>query len=358
MNNKEFIRLVFVLGSVFILLSIIVNFVIDPFQQYRKPTLYKTFYSGNERALNPGLAKNHDYKSVVIGSSMTENFLISKVNEIAPDAIKLPISAGSAYEHALLLNTVFKTSKKIDTVVIGLDIYAVFGKVDRLDYGEGSVPFYLYDTNYFNDIFYLANFDTLKESVKVFTRKYTHKDSPNLNYENMYQWQHLYENDFGKKKVLALEEKYKEDKKFLKSDYSFENLNNSFDYNFLSIVQNNPNIKFIFFYPPYSILEYRRWYKNGTLEDILKFKKHVISQLGILNNVEVYDFHSASEITTNLDNYKDFSHYHQNINHWIVDKIKEKKFLVTNQNIDEHLQNLREQIQNYDLNKSGIYSIQ
>ncbi len=354
MDNKKFIRFVVVLSSVFILLSILVNFIIDPLQQYRKPTLYHTFYSGNERALNPGLAKNHDFKSVVIGSSMTENFLISKVNEIAPDPIKLPISSGSAYEHALLLNTVFKTSKKIDTVLIGLDIYAVFGKVDRLDYGEGSVPLYLYDTNYFNDIFYLANFDTLKESAKVFTRKYTHKDSPNWNYENMYQWQHLYENDFGKEILLKQLEAYKEDKKFLKSDYSFENLKNSFDYNFLPIVQNNPNTKFIFFYPPYSILEYRIWHKNGTLEDILKFKKYMVAQLGVLNNVEVYDFHSAKEITTNLDNYKDFSHYHQNINHWVVDKIKEKKFLVTNQNIDEQLQNLREQIQNYDLNKSGI----
>ncbi|XQC06025.1 hypothetical protein ACOAJ8_02695 [Arcobacter cryaerophilus gv. pseudocryaerophilus] len=38
------------------------NFKIDPFQQYRKPTLYKIFYTEyNERSLNAGLAKIVSY---------------------------------------------------------------------------------------------------------------------------------------------------------------------------------------------------------------------------------------------------------------------------------------------------------
>lgn len=121
-NNKKFIKIFFSLSLLFLSIVALFNFIIDPYQQYRKPTLYKTFYGGNQRALNTGLAKNHNYNSVVIGSSMTENFLISKVSEIINNPIKLSISGGSAHEIFNTLNTVFKSNNNIETVLIGLDI--------------------------------------------------------------------------------------------------------------------------------------------------------------------------------------------------------------------------------------------
>ena len=74
-------------------------------------------------------------------------------------------------------------------------------------------------------------------------------------------------------------------------------------------------------------------------------------RLSEFSNVAIYDFQSAIEITTNLNNYKDFTHYHQNINNWMIEQIKENNYLVTKDNIDEHLENLRKQIKEYDLNK-------
>ena len=352
MKSKKFIVLVFSATTFFVFLVSLFNFTIDPFQQYRQPTLYKTFYGGNQRALNTGLARHHDYNSIIIGSSMTENFLISKSSEILPNPIKLSISGGSAHEIFLTLNTAFETDKKINTILIGFDIYAVSGKITRLRHGDNSLPMYLYDKIIFNDIFYLANFDTLKESVKLlfFKNRYG-TDELRWNYENMYQWQHTAEKEFGREKVLAQIKDKKNDKIFEKDDYGFQTLKASFEHNFLSIIKKYPNTKFILFYPPYSIIAYKDWEEKRILDDILNFKRYAFEELNKLDNVELYDFQSASQVTENLDNYKDFSHYHQNINSWIIDEIKAKDYLVTKENIDQHLQNLKSQIKAYDLKK-------
>ena len=209
----------------------------------------------------------------------------------------------------------------------------------------------------FNDIFYLANFDTLKESIKiVFQFKIRNKNDLNWNYENMYQWQHIFsDNDFSEEKILkqfsSKVEKNTNIQVSTNNDFDFENLKNSFEFNFISLIQNNPNTNFIFFYPPYSVFSYKQWKENFILNDIIQFKKYMTKRLSEFSNVAIYDFQSAIEITTNLNNYKDFTHYHQNINNWMIEQIKVKNYLVTHYNIESHIDNLNIQIEDNVLNK-------
>jgi len=44
-------------------------------------------------------------------------------------------------------------------------------------------------------------------------------------------------------------------------------------------------------------------------------------------NVKVYDLQVAKEITHNLDNYTDLSHYSGDINKWIIQQIKNDNYL-------------------------------
>ncbi|MFZ9659134.1 MAG: hypothetical protein ACO29X_01110 [Arcobacteraceae bacterium] len=348
MSSKKFIYSIYILTFIFIACVAVFNFIIDPFQQYRQPTLYKTFYGGNQRALNTGLSKHHDYQSIIIGSSMTENFLISKSNEIIPKPIKLSISGATSHEIFLMLNTAFGTGKKIDTILIGFDMYSLSGKVDRLSYGDNSLPMYLYDNDILNDFFYLANFDTLKESIQtpLLNQQYN-TDEPRWKYENMYQWQHLSEDSFGKENVLEMYDDYKKSKKIIPLEYTFDNLKNSFEHNFISLVEKHPETKFIFFYPPYSMLAFKQWEEHKTLHNILKFKSYAFKRFSAFKNVRLYDFHNAFEITKDLDNYKDFSHYHQNINSWIIDQIKENNYLITIANGDKKIEELQKEIISY-----------
>jgi hypothetical protein len=147
----------------------------------------------------------------------------------------------------------------------------------------------------------------------------------------MYQWQHnLSDKDFCAKKVI---------KDFLNPKAHLDNDKNqtklykqrikNFDKYVYKIVKNNPKIKFIFFYPPYSILTYKKM-SNKALYYFIKTKIYINNKLIKLSNVKVFDFQIALDIISNLNNYKDITHYHQRINNWMIEQIKLNNYLIKN----------------------------
>jgi hypothetical protein len=82
MSSKKFLKVVFAL-LVFGILSIGgVNYIVDPFQQYRVKTFYPIAFT-NQRYQNAGLSKNFEYDSLILGTSMTENFILDEVEKKA-----------------------------------------------------------------------------------------------------------------------------------------------------------------------------------------------------------------------------------------------------------------------------------
>lgn len=344
MNYKKWIKTMFIGCFIVLLLVSSISFIIDPFQQYRKANFYDVYFD-NERFLNPGLAKNWKYNSIITGSSMTENFFISDISKIMPNPIKLTISGATAKEINTILQIAFKSKNEIQFVLIGIDMDAISGDKDRLR--SDGLPFFLYDDNLLNDIRYLYSIQTIKAIIKPLIRNKHSQHAPRFNYNTMYQWQHEQENTFGKERTIQSwkkEIKNNTDVKLLNQLYSFKNLKTSFDANFLSLIAENPNINFILFYPPYSVLRYKIWKENGTLQDILKFKKYLANEILKYPNTTIYDFQNEPSITTNLDLYRDMDHYHQKINTLIANEIKLKNYIVTPHNYDEKLFNFIEYV--------------
>jgi len=73
MYKKSVIRTL-LFSSIIIGVPGLMNYIVDPFQQYRKPWYNPYFPPQIERYLNPGLAKNYDYDSILIGTSQVETF--------------------------------------------------------------------------------------------------------------------------------------------------------------------------------------------------------------------------------------------------------------------------------------------
>lgn len=310
-----------------VLLIGIFNFITDPFQQYGKTKTNRIYFDNEkERYLNPGLAKTYKYDSILIGSSMTENFLISDLQKMMANPIKFCLSGASAQEIQITLNTALSANKNVKTVFLGLDFFAISGDKYRLRFGPNSLPMYLYDNNKINDYKYLLIADTMKESIKSYLRYYFTRNDMLLNYENMYQWQHLAEDDFGEESVLDdwKTRKTKNDKFFTKADWDFDKLKDSYDFNIASIIKKYPNINFIIYFPPYSVLTYIDWKNKNIFENIINTKKYIASSLINYPNLELYDFQNDSQITTNLDLYKDIFHHNQEINSYITEMISEK----------------------------------
>jgi len=347
MKYRKNIRLLILITIIILLTISSINFIIDPFQQYRKATFYKTIFM-KPFYLNAGLIKNYNYDSIIIGSSMTENFIISEVNNILGyrSTIKLPISKGNIVELYTILNSAIK-SKKVNNVLYGLDIFSLKDASNRL-------PTYLYDYNILNDYLYLFSIDTLKRSFFYPFLQYTiPKTHPRLNYNLMFQWQHsVPKSDFNSTKVLSsfAKNNIDLDKNIDEKQLEKERITNVVKY-LIPLVKNNPNINYTFLYPPYSILLYKRMKNIKRLDGFISTKKEIFKLISKYKNVRIYDFQIAKDITYNLNNYKDITHYHQKINTWMLKQIHDNNYLVNSNNIDEYTKRLKVQVDEYIINK-------
>jgi hypothetical protein len=369
LNYKSAMKLFFILTVLISFLIVAVNYVVDPYQQYRKAKFYQVmFMNGTERYLNAGLAKTFPYDSVVIGSSMTQNFIISEVTKDLgfQKPIKLTVSGGNIFEETTILKTAIRTGK-VENVLFGIDIMALPDAESR-----SQLPLFLYDEDIINDYKYLFNLDTFKRAIVYPVLPFlVSKDHPRRNYNLMYQWQHLFdESYFDAKKVLKIWRDIVGSTDSKKTDMlqhvgdkhgsyvssqgqSLLDMELSLDKFLVPILERRQDINYIFFFPPYSILTYKVLEKEGSLQDFIKMKKYISQRLSRYPHVELYDFQTAKEITYNLNNYMDLSHYHQKVNTWMLEKIREKAYRVTPDNVDLYASELREQTISYSVPDLG-----
>jgi len=333
------------------------NFTIDPYEQYRKMTIVPQKYSRG-RYIMPGMLKNYDYNSLIVGSSMTQNFNISDVAKILKfdNPIKLTVGGAGHYELKNLMDIAF-SHHNINQVLYCIETGGFAGDVDDEFGGENSTPFYLYDDNYLNDYKYLLNLDNFIYSMGITLMPYLSKsylNNPQLQYDTMFQWQQDHENDFNPKNVIKDFHKALENKEVgykVARENSFNKLKRNFNINFLSRIKKYPNTKFILFYPPRPIVRYITMKEFDYLDDALKFKKYLFKTLRDFDNVEIYDFNIDKDLTYNITLYRDTSHYHKKINKIILQMIKNNKYRVTDKNINKYIDMERNQVNKFNEEK-------
>ena len=353
MTAKKWIK-TWSLSIVILLLIGVINYIVDPYQQYRKSTFYKIPYE-NSRELNAGLAKNFDYDSIIIGTSMTQNFSINDFKKILQwqKPIKLSMAGSSAYEQGLTMQTALR-HKNIKNILLGIDFFSYYGAPNRYKHGEAFFPEYLYDEKLLNDYKYLMSSDTLKRSFKVLFSK---KDAILYDFSKMYEWH----SKTKQKEILkVLHQKWK-DRKFFdneakESEKKFSLMKKNFDINIKPLIQNHPNTQFVLFFPPYSILAYKVYEERKQLEEFMRFKLYLVQTLSNFSNVTLYDFQYADKIIFNLQNYYDLYHYNRSINRWMLQQIKQRKYLINSiKKEQEDSKNFIKKVRQFQINKELFY---
>lgn len=304
-------------------------FTIDPFQQYRPAKFYKPIFD-RERELNPGLAKTYDYNEVITGSSMTENFILSDARKYLnfSEPIKFCMSGATAREIKIMMDTAYR-HQHINAVVYGLDLFSFTGPAENYFNGPVSFPAYLYDDNVLNDYRYLLSFDALTFFLDSRIARILSKDQEKFDINLMYQWQHeADETDFNAAARLEeWENRSGFSKTYQSKEFALDMLEENVRVNLVPLVKAHPETTFYIFYPPYSVLAFTDMHNQNWLSTLEKFKLYVYESLKPYKNVKIYDFQS-SDVTHNLDNYKDFLHYHQRINTWIFQKIGQNEYRI------------------------------
>lgn len=312
---------------IFSLIAIVGGVIlVDPFEIYHQATAFiPPITNSTQSYSNAGIAKSYEYDSVIIGSSMTENFVPSQLDRLlGGQFIKLCINGGSPFNHAQMMELAFRTHD-VKTIFYGIDIESMtyFYKTPKSD-----MPEYLYDAQLGNDVQYWFNKSVLAKYIPACLRTLGETDPDQR--DTMYAWGDLY--PYGKEAALrnltidaTVTEQVPENAVPTMAQQTKLNV----EHNLIPFIEAHPDTEFIFFFPPYSIARWYEFYRQGDFGYHLNQKDAVISALLPYKNVRIYDFHAEFDWITNLDHYIDTWHYGPWINSAIVEAVSKDQNRIT-----------------------------
>lgn len=302
---KRLVRIFFVLFLLMVLVCMLIVIIVDPFFHYHKPLKGLYYVIDNQTSQNPGIAKNLDYDSVVLGSSMTVNFDPGIFAEaMGLDTVKLSYNGAFPKDIDNIMRIVEKSENQVSHVFLGIDIYT-YRQTPGICANE--VPAYLYDDSFLNDISYLLNKDVLIEYI---LKPQVLRESTPLN-EMYWFWPDVACN---KDAVVNSYERPAEYVEMLPADTYQDNIGENMGSYILPYIEAMPDTQFIVFFPPYSVLYWYTQYANGNLSAELAGERQIMELLFSYPNVKVFYFQNNFEFITDLDNYSDYTHYTHEMN--------------------------------------------
>ncbi len=334
--------LAFIVGTVY---------QIDPFFHYHKPYTDRYYYVlDNQRSQNDGIVRFFDYDAIITGTSLIDNFKTSEAEELFHAGfIKIPSDGGSYKEINDMVVKAASANPDLRIVIRGLDMAGFWTSKDEMREDLGTYPTYLYDGNDFNDVKYIFNKDIFPGRVcRMIAGRISKSFKPGItSFDDYSAWQA--ENGYGFWAVCpdgisteAAEEI------FVLTEDEKKQISDSIEQNVISAAQQNPDIEFYYFYPPYSIVWWNELNRTGRLDKQLEAEQMVTEMLLPYENIHLYSFNDRTDIIYNLDNYKDSLHYGPWINTEILKCIHDGKGLLTKENCEDYFINEQEILKNYD----------
>lgn len=321
---KAIILILITLGPI-----LLFNYIVDPLQFYKKSTILKPIFSKDQRLQNPGLAKNYDYNTIILGTSMTENFLPSSVDsKLGVKSLKLSVEGSSIKEQNMVFDVAARTGK-LENVIWEVDYFSLMNKSDiNKGNDEYEFPIHLYDKWIINDIKYLASNETLKYSLNVIKYnqgKYNPVGRTDLEYLNNWGQKHTYSEE------RVLEDWNRITENMVISDVdNWDMMRENINEFLINSIEENRDVKFLLYYPPFTDLlpKYLHMRNVNDYNNFIKVREYIFNRTQDFDNVEIYDFQDCTEITSNYNNYKDVSHHSPEVNGYILDMISQKKYLI------------------------------
>ena len=310
-----------VTAIVLLILCVLLVYKVDPYFHYHAPFTESWFYRlDNERSQNDGIVRHFEYDAMITGTSMAENFKTSETDYLFQcNSIKVASRGGSLRETDGYISKGLESNPDCRMVIRCLDLPYFLDPPDRMREDLGSYPTWLYDSNPWNDVNYVLNGDVVLGKVLAMMEETRYEDfQPGLeSFDNFGRWHDAAEYGFraifpGGMTVnpAAEQEMLSEEEKALIRDNVARNVTSTTDA--------YPNVTFYYFISPYSIAQWNTWNNEGKLCKMLEVEKYVTELILPHENVHLYSFHGRTDIVTNLNHYKDETHYAAWINSLIL----------------------------------------
>ena len=355
MNNNKWIKSwLFMVVLIFSMVASL-NYIVDPFEVFNT-SIFKHKHQPNERFAKIEFLdeNNKKFNGYMFGSSRIGTTYPSSIEKYIPDSkiYNLTMSSANLYDYMKNLKYFIKNKYPIDIVYLQLDIenMAQYGKSDAVFYKKLH-PYVLDESLTWFYMQHLIGLFPLNIKGKI--NKNLHFDSDNRteNLPDLGMWTKP-----GKeKRIIADCESYVKNEPEFHLDYKrnirYTTSNNT--YNTLSkikkLCQDN-GIKLHIFITPHN----KNMMDTFVIEDYLRYLKD-ISRV-----VSFYDFSGYNSVTKNNCNYYESSHYRPHVGEMIAARIFNDSSIsvpddfgvfVDQNNVDTHLNKLREGIAAYSFNK-------
>jgi len=323
-ERKWFFSVICIFLSLLIGLSA-VTFFLDPFYFYRFNPEEKYLLNTNFSAA--GLIKSYPYDSVIVGSSMVQNFNMDSFRtKLNCSPLKVAFG-GLRFKGLIRLMEKINERGTAENFFIATDQHLFAAKLNMPT--ATGLPEHLYDDSSLNDYRYLLGYEALVKYIPTNAAigvlqnagvTLPDKFARTMSVELIGYWQDDF--TFGKEIVK---------RNYLHKDYAVskienDNLKVSMRVNFeklLDTLELNSEKSYTLFFPPYSALHWAELKANSpdVYVEFLSFKDFMYNECSKYDNISVFDFQTIPEIC-NLDLYKDSSHYDASLNEFMVDCFK------------------------------------
>ncbi|MCM1568185.1 MAG: SGNH/GDSL hydrolase family protein [Roseburia sp.] len=325
------------IGIIFAELLLVMGLVwfFDPFYQYHKP------FFGWQAVLNdrdnqmPGTVRNFDYDSVLVGSSVMENCDSSYLDEhFQCKTLKIARASGSVADLLYYLKMAQK-EHSLKNVFWCLDLAALESSpVTTLQEG-GDAPWYLHTQTPLDDVAYLCNKEVLLEKIPyMLAGERLGKNTGG----RAYYWAEG--KNFSAQSVISVYNRPKKAKRSRDFEEEKELVSANIEL-LLEQVRSHPEIRYRFFFPPYSMCWWDCAYVNGELKKNYYILEEAIPALLSCENVEVYYYQDEEEIICDLDNYMDLIHYCPAVNQYLLEQMTAGEGRVTKENWQKVIKGMR-----------------
>ena len=337
------------LGLWILLLLILVAAIVylfDPFYQYHGvlPGMERVLYDRDYQVA--GSIRNLDYDSVILGSSVAENFNGDYVDEqFGCRTIKVVRSSGSVADLLYYLQMAHE-ERELKNVFWCMDNFSLTAS-DEVTLQQNKELRYLYTDTLLDDEEYLFNKDVLLMKIPM-SLAYSYLGI-NIN-GAAFDWSK--DKEFSASKAMEAYSKQGEVKPVGAWEQDHAMLAKNLELVSREI-QSHPDVNYTILFPPYSMLWWDCGYANGMGELYFDVLEQILPMLCQYKNVKVYYFQDDREIICNLDNYMDMIHYGPWINQYMLEQVVEGKKLVNAENVSNVLQSMRETYEY--LTEEGIY---
>ena len=332
--EQKFIKSFFIRSAGLLILLILAVVIFDPFYQYHKPLPGLKSVLTDKEYQCVGTLRNFDYDSLIVGSSVCENYNNHWFDEgFGCRTIKAIRSYGATADLCYLLDIAYQ-NRDLKYVFYNIDPSSLSASTETT-YESTGCPMYLYDTNYLNDVSYVLNKGVILEKIPYMLAFSMKSDYDEGNSYNWAQWKY-----FGADMATGMYNRLSSIKPMAEPLYGKELAGNIVLLE--ELVKTHPETTFKFFFSPYSMLWWDNVYRSGERDTYLYYEEMAIATLLEYNNVEIYYYQDNKEIITNLDNYMDMIHFSKEINQVICNKMSAGEDRLTKENYKARLQNMYE----------------